>query len=336
MNIGILGTGLVVPQAIIQPCQFVKNIKPYAIGSNDGDRSKLLAEEFGIPKHYASYDDVISDPDVDVVYVACATNLHTYWVLEAIKNDKHVLVEKPITLNLNEAESIQKSLANKKNLYVLEAIMMQHHPWQTKTLELVEEYELGSLNEFNTTFTFNLPAPSYEGSYRYSDQRGGGCYFDNYPYWMQPLQKFKGIKEGKIDIIKSLNTTSPDGDIYCNTFEITVEYDSNFKSSFLSSYQENYKAIHEFIFDNGKLKIRNFSRPCYGNQKLVIELYSNKGRERFFLEPENYYLNQIQHFYDVLSGTKNSIPFQKTIERSAFSQRIMDYNNPNISAPLSC
>lgn len=93
----------------------------YAIASRDAATAKEAARKYGFQKAYASYQDLLDDPAVDIVYISTPNSLHFEWAANALKAGKHVLCEKPFTANADEARRLVQ-LANERGLICVEAV----------------------------------------------------------------------------------------------------------------------------------------------------------------------------------------------------------------------
>ena len=149
---GILGTGRIAGVMAIA-LQVVENSVLYAVGS----RSEVNAQEFGskykVPKAYGSYEALVTDPDVDIIYIATPHNLHLENALLAMNHDKHVLCEKPLAVNEKEVlQLIEK--AKEKNVFLMEALWSRFLPRIMKVKELVDSGKIGYINMLTAAFCF--------------------------------------------------------------------------------------------------------------------------------------------------------------------------------------
>src|SRR5947208_2244100 len=100
---GILGAGNIANR-LAEGVNFLPDAELLAVASRDLAKATAFAEKHGIPRRYGSYDELVGDPDVDVIYVATTHNFHREHSLLALNAGKHVLCEKPFTINAREAE----------------------------------------------------------------------------------------------------------------------------------------------------------------------------------------------------------------------------------------
>lgn len=170
---GILGTGFI---AGLQTQDLAENgFTVQAVGSRNAESSKAFSEKFGIPTAHASYEALVADPDVDVVYVASPHTYHHAHALLALNAGKHVLVEKPFTINAREAQDIF-ALAEAKGLVALEAMWSRFLPHMARLREIVAGGSLGQIRKVTASHNQNLPK---DPGHRLNDPAlGGGALLD--------------------------------------------------------------------------------------------------------------------------------------------------------------
>ena len=118
MNIGILGAGSIARQ-MAYTISKMDNATNYAIASRDYKKSQEFAQEFGFIKAYGSYEEMVKDPEVELVYIATPHSLHYEHAKLCLNNGKHVLCEKAFTTNEKQAEELFE-IAKEKNLFITE------------------------------------------------------------------------------------------------------------------------------------------------------------------------------------------------------------------------
>ncbi len=146
-----------------------------AVGSRSAESARAFAEEFGIAHAHGSYDDLVSDPDVDVVYVATPHNFHAANALAALGNGKHVLVEKAFTINADEARAVVEA-ARSKGLLVVEAMWTRFLPHMEFVRSIVASGRLGEIRFLHADHTQRLPS---DPAHRLNDPNlAGGALLD--------------------------------------------------------------------------------------------------------------------------------------------------------------
>jgi predicted dehydrogenase len=172
---GILSTAKIGRQKVIPAIQRSQLGTVTAIASRDLARARSAAGELGIEKAYGSYQELLSDRNVDAVYIPLPNHLHVRWSDRALKARKHVLCEKPIGLSVAEAEQLAGAAAAHPKLKVMEAFMYRFHPqWQTAR-QLVQEGRIGQLRTIHTSFSYYNDDPQ---NIRNQRDIGGGALMD--------------------------------------------------------------------------------------------------------------------------------------------------------------
>ena len=145
-----------------------------AVASRVRDRADAFAREFGIPRSYGSYEQLLADREVEAVYIPLPNHLHAEWVKKCADAGKHVLCEKPFAMNAREAEEAI-SYAEKKGVRVMEAFMYRFHPQWQRAREIVKAGELGRVHSIHTIFAYMLTDPT---NIRNILSAGGGAIMD--------------------------------------------------------------------------------------------------------------------------------------------------------------
>lgn len=154
-----------------------------AVASSSFERSKEFAATFGAPKAYGSYNDLVKDNEVDVVYVGSINTKHSEHVKMMLDGGKHVLCEKPMCLTVEETEELV-ALARKKNLFLMEAVWSRCFPAYDLVKKLIKEGAIGDVNHVNAAFGIYIPD---KGRVAKKDL-GGGAVYDLGIYTIQLAQ----------------------------------------------------------------------------------------------------------------------------------------------------
>ena len=146
---GILGPGNIA-RDFAQALNRV-NGEVYAVASRNKERAEKFARENNVKKAYGSYDEIIKDKDIDVVYIATPHSNHYEYIIKSLNNNKHVLCEKAITVNERELEEALK-IAREKNLVLEEAMTLFHMPLYEKVIKKINKKDLGKVNVVQVSF----------------------------------------------------------------------------------------------------------------------------------------------------------------------------------------
>ena len=145
----VLGTGVIANEMAVALKKNGRNID--AVGNRTHEKAVAFAEKYGIKKVYDNYNDMFTDPDIDVIYITTPHNTHIDFMRRAIENGKHILVEKSITLNSRELDEAI-ALADKKGVVIGEAMTIYHMPLYKKLMKLVADGEIGDVSMIQANF----------------------------------------------------------------------------------------------------------------------------------------------------------------------------------------
>jgi predicted dehydrogenase len=151
---GVLSTAKIGTQKVIPAMQAGQYCAVTAIASRDPEKARQTASQLGIPKAYSSYEELLTDPEVDAVYNPLPNHLHVPWSIKALEAGKHVLCEKPIALTAAEAQDLLDAAHEHPQLKVMEAFMYRHHPQWQRTQQLVAQGEIGDLRTIQSFFSY--------------------------------------------------------------------------------------------------------------------------------------------------------------------------------------
>ena len=149
INWAVLGTGVIANEMAVALNKNGKSI--YAVGNRTYEKAVSFAEKYGIKKVYADYNEMFTDPEVDVIYITTPHNTHINFMKKAIENGKHILVEKSVTLNSSELR-VAADLAKKKGVVMGEAMTIFHMPIYKKLKEILATGKLGKVNLITMNF----------------------------------------------------------------------------------------------------------------------------------------------------------------------------------------
>ena len=145
----VLGTGVIANE---MEAALEKNGKKlYAVGNRTYEKAVKFGEKYGIGKVYTDYNEMFTDPEVDVIYITTPHNTHIRFMKKAIENGKHILVEKSITLNSGELDEALE-MAKEKGVIVAEAMTIFHMPVYKKLREILDSGKLGKVNLITMNF----------------------------------------------------------------------------------------------------------------------------------------------------------------------------------------
>jgi len=172
---GVLGTSNFARNKILPALKESEYASIAAIASRSLERAQAVATQFNIPKAYGSYEDLLADPDIDVIYNPLPNHLHVPWTIKALEASKHVLCEKPIALSVAEAKILLEIAERYPRLKVMEAFMYRFHPQWQRAKQIVFEGGIGELRTVHSFFSYFNNDP---GNIRNQPTAGGGGLMD--------------------------------------------------------------------------------------------------------------------------------------------------------------
>lgn len=172
-NWAVLGAGVIANETAAAMAKNGRRL--YAVGNRTHEKAVAFAEKYGIEKVYDDFNDMFTDPDIDIIYITTPHNTHIDFMKKAIENKKHILVEKSITLNSNELSEAVK-LARKNGVVIGEAMTIYHMPIFKELKKILDSDELGRVNLITANFGSFKP---YDMSNRFFNRNlAGGAMLD--------------------------------------------------------------------------------------------------------------------------------------------------------------
>ncbi len=294
LNWGLLSTARI-NRALIPPLQVSKRNHLLAVASRSQENADAYAKEKKIPRAYGSYEALLADPDIDVIYNPLPNHLHAEWTVKAVEAGKHVLCEKPLALSVDEVDTIQHA-ARKHGRVVAEAYMYRHHPQTLKVRDIVRSGSIGALKLIRGSFTFML---TRENDVRLNPEWGGGSIWDvgGYPISYtrsvvgeEPVEVFGWQVEGPTGIDES--------------FVGQMRFEGGVHAQFDSSFVIPFHAFMEIVGDEGTL---NIPRPFKPGVNEKIYLTRDEKTETITIKGQELYLGEVEDMADAILLGKDSL-----------------------------
>jgi predicted dehydrogenase len=216
-----------------------------AVASRSRSRAVDYAADWDIPRSYGSYEALLDDADIDVVYVSLPNSLHAEWTVRAAEAGKHVLCEKPLALSVAECDQMIAA-AEAAGVVLMEAIMVLYHPLLHKARQLVEDGAVGTVKLVQSSFSFFLDRPT---DVRWDPTLGGGSLWDAGSYPVSFIRWIAG-DPGEVFGWETLSESRVD-----ETFSGLLRYDSGVLGVFDCGFQAPYRSEAEVVGTEGSLII---------------------------------------------------------------------------------
>jgi predicted dehydrogenase len=171
---GVLGVSNFAVRKVIPAVKSCEHSEITGIASRDLERARQAADTLGIPKAYGSYDEMLADPELDVIYNPLPNHLHVEWSKRAAAAGKHVLCEKPISLSTADLRALIE-VRNRNQVHIAEGFMIRYHPQWLRAVELARSGLIGEVRAVSTCFSYFNSNPA---NVRNVSEYGGGGMLD--------------------------------------------------------------------------------------------------------------------------------------------------------------
>lgn len=178
MKYGILSAARIVPR-FVKGIQESEDGNAYAIASRSAKRAEKAAKEMNIPKYFGSYEELLADPDIDMVYIPTVNHTHCMYAKQALEYRKHVILEKPFTLRFAEAEELF-ALAERNGCFLMEDQKELFLPVTQEVKRMITEGKIGDIQYIEMIMSHPNSHP--KGNWMYDLKAGGGALFGSGSY----------------------------------------------------------------------------------------------------------------------------------------------------------
>lgn len=250
MRIGVLGTGKIAG-ILSETFAQMSEIECYGVASRTLDKAKEFAEKYHYAKYYGSYEELVKDSEVELVYIATPHSNHYDAMKMCINNGKPVLCEKAFTLNAKQAGEIV-DLAKEKQVYVAEAIWTRYMPSRQMINELLESGIIGKVR----TLTANLSYPISQKPRIVLPELAGGALLDLGVYGLNFAYMHFGTAIERMESSVQMTDTGVDG-----METITLFYENGRMAVLTHSIYERSDRKGIFHGDKGYMIVENINNP---------------------------------------------------------------------------
>ncbi len=272
-----------------------------AIASRDAGKAMKYASKHGISIAYGSYEQLLSDEEIDAVYISLPNSLHHEWCLKAARAGKHVLCEKPLAITVESCREIILE-AEKNNIFLQEGFMYRYHPRTCKIKEVVDQNFDQNMNYLYGVFSY-----FYEDAYgkhpitnyRMTPEMGGGCLWDIGTYVVNFMRYLIGSEP--IEVYGSMRNYpgfQVDG-LFCGM----MRFENSIIAQFQCSYLHPQRTSTEIYGDNCSLTIPHSYCLVWDKSEPVV--LTNKDGDTFLEESSaNSYEMEVEHFSNCILDKK--------------------------------
>lgn len=311
MRVGIMGAGGIarmMAKTLINLKH--QDISLYAIGSRTKENAEAFQKEFNVEKAYGSYEDLVKDPKVDLVYIATPHSEHYSNCLLCIAHKKPILVEKAFTANTKQAEEIL-TLARENNVFITEAIWTRYMPSRRVIADIINSKEYGEVQ----TVEANLSYPISEKTRIWDPKLAGGALLDIGVYPINFAMMFLGHDLKEVTGYCDKLDTGVDG-----VDHITLKFANGVVANLTASTLNPSARMGYIYFKNHYIAVTNINNP----EKIELYDYTHNLIKTFAIpEQVTGYEYQVISCYKALKEEKLSCP-EMTHQETIDVMKVMD------------
>jgi predicted dehydrogenase/aryl-alcohol dehydrogenase-like predicted oxidoreductase len=320
---GILSTGNIA-KTFARGLRESKTGKLVGVASRSQESADKFGNEFDVPKRFANYDSLLADPEIDAVYIATPHPMHAEWAIKAADAGKHVLCEKPLTLNWPDAERIVQA-AQRNGVQLIEAFMYRCHPQTAKIVEIVSSGQLGEVRQIEASFSFQ--GPSDPKSRLLDLELGGGGILDVGCYTVSFCRLVAGAATRKPFAepfeVKGSGTLGATGaDLYASAL---LKFPGDILAICSTGVGLNGGGFARIIGSKGTLRVPSpyFCSETDGKIKLILEVSGAPAQEIVIESDRNLYAYEADAMFEAVQKGAVQSPAQGAAD-AAGNMRVLD------------
>lgn len=306
INIGVLGIGSISAR-VFKGIQLACNANLYAVCSRSLEKARTCAKKYDVNVYYHSYTDMLSDPNVDLIYILTPNYLHKSHILLALSYGKHVMCEKPMCLDVFELQDCF-ALAKKKGLFLMEAHKTVFNPLNQRVLSILSTGRIGNVHTIEAQYASVISSFSELPDWHLS-KRGSGCLYDIGVYPIAYANFMAGNKLKKVIVHDQKHKSG-----FVTQAHILVEYENGIQAHLATSWLTSMENTAYIYGDKGYIKTKNFWKNT------EAEIVIGNDREVLVVEMGSDFTPEIEHACDCILNHVTESP----IMSEAASKSILD------------
>ncbi len=309
IRFGILGAARIAPEALVRPARRNGQVSVEAVASRTRSHAEAFAREHRIPTVHDDMDALLADPDLDAVYIALPNGLHAEWAERALRAGKHVLVEKPVASNADEAAKLEQVAAESSRVCMV-GYHYRYHPLMAALREMLPR--IGHLQEVETQFHVGLDD---RDDIRYDYALAGGALMDLGCYEIHLLRYLTDLEPEVV----SATARPADDERIDERMDAELRLLS-IRATISSSLREE-ESVQRAVFkgSDGEIVVEGFVLPQLGNRIHVVA--PDLRHDHSVSTSVTSYDGQLQQF---VSAVEHDRPFPTTVADSVATMRVID------------
>ncbi len=315
---GVLGNAEIARVCVIPAMQKSRNGKVHALGTRSPERARQVVAENNIARVYGDYDDLLSDPEVDAVYIPLPNHLHHPWTLRALRAGKHVLCEKPLACDAREAQEMVKVAAD-TGLLLMEGIMYRFHPRSQRIKEMAANGSIGTVCLVRSAFCYPMDKELLESGQnaRLKPDMGGGALLDVGCYSVSVARWFLDAEPTQLQAQAVYHPAGVDVHVV-GSLQFSGNGLATLEASFISALQQTYTIIGA----DGAIELPHDAFiPWEKDAIFTVRRKDQEVGEQHVTPGADEYELMVEHFADAVLGKAT---LALTPEESVRNMRVLD------------
>jgi predicted dehydrogenase len=292
VNWGVISTASIGTERVI-PAMQAAGVEILAICSRDTDRAATVAGKMGIPRHYGSYEEMLANPDIQIVYNPLPNGMHHDWVIKAAEAGKHSLCEKPMADNVEQAIAMTRACAANE-VFLMEAFMWRFGNRVQRVRQLVREGAIGEPRLVRASFSF--PLSRDPANVRLQTELSGGaledagCYAVCATRFLMDAEPVSVEARLRLDPEFEVNMSGVVSMIYPDGRMALVDF----------SFEQERRQLLEVVGPEGRIEVESFILPSTVDATIRIVRGGEEEMETF--PPVSTYALQAQAMNRAVTG----------------------------------
>lgn len=290
MKFGILSTAGIARSAFV-PGIHASDHDLHAVASRDPDRADSFADDVGATVSYGSYDDLLADDDLDAVYIPLPNGLHAEWSMRAADHGLHVLSEKPLASDAEEAREVVDH-CDDAGVTLMEGFMWRYHPRTERAVEIVDEH-FDDIRDVEARFTFSLRGSPDD--VRLDPDLAGGSLMDVGCYAVNTTRLLLGEPERAHAVAADTRNAGVD-----SAFSGILEYEDDRMARVSCGFDTQLHQRYRVDAVSGWLEVEDAYNPADPETTLRYRVDGETHEESF--DPSDQFQLEIEHFADCVAA----------------------------------
>jgi predicted dehydrogenase len=323
---GILGCGWIATESVAPAIGWSKNGRLVAVASRSPRVASDKARETGAERAYSPYEAMLSDPEIDAVYIGLPNGLHEEWALRCAEAGKHVLCEKSLALSVDAAVRMNRAFRS-RGLRLVEAFMYRHHPQWVVLRDLVDGGAVGRVRVVRGSFCGGLDMPR---NHRWSASLGGGALWDLTCYSVDAARYV--TRAEPVHVAAMADTHTAEG--VDATSQASLAFDGGVLVSATGSLRAGLDQDFVVVGDEGTLHVPRPFVPGWNATHITLARRRESVR-RFDIPGANHFLHQVEHFASlVVDSERDAWPAEDGLLNVAACEAIAESWRTGATAPV--